>query len=73
MLIYLKDIQYKFLKLILEFLYTRQCDVEEPELLEFFSVGKDLGVIGLPEYMKNYESQRYTFVINSVELVSTNI
>ena len=45
--IYLKDIQYKYLKMLLEYLYTGQCQVEERELQDFLSVGKDLGVIVL--------------------------
>ena len=39
-LIYLKDIKYKYLDLIIKFIYTGQCDVEEPELIQFLKVGK---------------------------------
>ena len=45
--IYLKDIKYKYLNWVLEFIYTGKCDVEEPELVKFLSVGKELGVNGL--------------------------
>ena len=55
-LIYLKDTQYKDLKLIVEFLYTGQCYVEESDLIQFLSVGKDLGVIGLVEKQDNTEA-----------------
>ena len=50
-LIYLKDIQYEYLDLILEFIYSGKCDVEEPKIVQFLSVGKDLGIIGLMEEM----------------------
>ena len=55
-LIYLKDIQYKYLDLIIEFIYTGQCDVEQTEIVKFLSVGKDLGVIGLLEVLDNNEA-----------------
>ena len=34
-------------------LYIRQCDVEQPELVKFISLGKDLGVFGLLEKVDN--------------------
>ena len=54
-LIYLKDIQYEYLDLILEFIYSGKCDVEEPKIVQFLSVGKDLGVIGLLEEFVNID------------------
>ena len=54
-LIYLKDIQYEYLDLILEFIYSGKCDVEEPKIVKFLSVGKDLGVIGLLEEFVNID------------------
>ena len=47
MLIYLKDINYKSLKMIIEFIYTGQCDVGKLDLIQFFSAGKLLKVTGL--------------------------
>ena len=34
-LIYLKDIQYKYLNLIMKFIYIEQCNVEEPDIIQF--------------------------------------
>ena len=48
-LLYLKDVRYKDLELIIEFIYTGQCNVEHVELEHFLSVGRDLRVIGLLE------------------------
>ena len=55
-LIYLKDIKYKYLDLILEFIYTGQCDVEESESVWFLLVGKGLGVNGIQEEIINYDA-----------------
>ena len=54
---YLKDIQYKYLFLIIELIYSGQCDVEELDIVRFLSVGKELGIIGLQEDLViNYDS-----------------
>ena len=49
-LLYLKDIRYSDLEMVLQFIYTGRCDVEQSKLEDFLSVGKYLGVIGLQEY-----------------------
>ena len=41
-LLYLKDVRYKDLELIIQFIYTGECNVELLELKHFLSVGKDL-------------------------------
>ena len=46
-LLYLKDINYRFLHFITEFIYTGQCDIEQQDLVNFLSIGKNLGVTGL--------------------------
>ena len=56
LLIYLKDIQYKYLCSLLEFIYTGQCDIEEPDLEQFLSVGKGFGVNGLFEVIVKIDS-----------------
>ena len=48
-LLYLKDIRYQDLELILQYIYTGQCNVKQLELGHFLSVGKRLRVIGLLE------------------------
>ena len=48
-LLYLKDVRYKDLELIIKFIYTGQCNVEHVELEHFLSIGKYLRVIGLLE------------------------
>ena len=55
-LIYLKDIKYKYLDWIEEFIYAEQFDVEEPELVQLLSVGKDLGVNGILEQIINNDA-----------------
>ena len=48
-LIYLKDITYKDLEMIVQFIYLGHCNVKQLELDRFLSVGRDLEVIGLLE------------------------
>ena len=55
-LIYLKDIKYRYLDWIIEFMYTGQCDIDERELVQFLSVGKELGVNGLLEEIVNNDA-----------------
>ena len=51
--IYLKDIHYKCLKLIIEFIYTGQCDIEEQDIEQFLLAGKNLRVTGLLKELEN--------------------
>merc|ERR1712126_270882 len=46
-LLYLKDIDSNFLERILEFIYTGKCDIEQRNVVEFLSAGKNLEVTGL--------------------------
>ena len=55
-LIYLKVIKFKYLDLVIEFIYTGKCDVEDPELVKFLSVGKELGVNGILEEIVNNDA-----------------
>lgn len=55
-LIYLKDIKYKYLDWIIEFIYTGKYDIKVEELVLFLSLGKELGVIGLLEEIVNYDN-----------------
>ena len=69
-LIYLKDIKYKYLDLILEFIYTGQCDVEESEYVWFLLVGKGLGVNRILEEIVNYDANiTIKDVFNEVESI----
>ena len=49
--IYLKDIDYKYINFIIRYIYTGQCEVEHTELRKFLSIVKDLKVIGLQSQM----------------------
>jgi hypothetical protein len=58
-LIYLKDIRYRELDMVMKFIYLGQCDVGEWELEHFLAVGKELQINGLIEdmnlkYIKEY-------------------
>ena len=48
-LLYLKDIRYKELAMVIEFIYIGQCEVRQSELEDFLSTGNDLKVGGLME------------------------
>ena len=52
-LIYLKDIQYKYLNLIIELIYTGKCDIEITEIEQLLSVGRYLGISGLEKFYHN--------------------
>ena len=52
-LIYLKDIQHKYLDRVIEFIYKRQYDVKELDLVKFYSLGKVLGVNDILEEIDN--------------------
>ena len=57
-LIYLRDVEYKYLNWVLEFIYTGQYNVKEPDLVQFLSVGINLGVDGLlGEIDNNYANK----------------
>ena len=45
--IVLIDLPYKYLELVIQFIYTGRCDVKEKDLLELLDTGKALGVNGL--------------------------
>ena len=49
LLLYLKDIRYKELALVMKFIYLGQCEVRQSELENFLSTGNDLKVGGLME------------------------
>ena len=59
-LIYLKDIKYSHLEMIIKFLYMGQCEVAEDELNTFINAGKDLKVKGLIDqaFETNYSSNK---------------
>ena len=46
-LIYLKDIQYEYLELVIKFIYTGHCYVEESDIVKFLLLGQNLGVAGV--------------------------
>ena len=48
-LLYLKDIRYKELTMVIKFIYQGQCEIGQHELDNFLSTGKDLKVEGLME------------------------
>ena len=46
-LIYLNDIQYEYLELVIKFIYTGHCYVEESDIVKFLLLGQNLGVAGV--------------------------
>ena len=54
-LLYLNDATCKFLKMIIEFVYTGQCDIEQQDLVQFLSIGKYLWITGLLWDLDNNE------------------
>ena len=54
-LIYLKDITYKKLQLIINFIYLRECEVPVVEVNDFIHVAKALLVEGLQEKVQTTE------------------
>ena len=48
-LLYLKDIRYKELEMVIKFIYLGECDVEQDDLEDFLAAGKYLKVSGLME------------------------
>lgn len=48
-LLYLKDISFSRLELILQFIYCGQCEVQQEDLVDFLATGRDLKVNGLAD------------------------
>ena len=58
LVIYLKDIKYKELGMIMKFIYTGECDVGNLEIPDFLAAGKDLQIDGLMEHTdRNYMAE----------------
>ena len=55
-LIYLKDLKYRDLERVLEFMYLGEVEVPEEDLQDFLVAGTELKVGGLIEDNKNYEN-----------------
>jgi hypothetical protein len=58
-LIYLKDIHYKELEMVLKFIYLGQCYVDKGDLQNFLATGKDLEVNGLMKDIQNSPDPNY--------------
>ena len=56
-LLYLKDIRFKELEMIIKFIYQGQCDVGDEELKDFLDTGKALEISGLMENMEMGEEE----------------
>ena len=48
------NITFKELEIIVKFIYLGQCEMDNSELESIFSVGRDLGIIGLIESQENF-------------------
>ena len=51
-LIYLKDVQYYDLNLLLEYIYLGECQVANEDLVNFIKIGEELKINGLVEQPK---------------------
>ena len=56
-LLYLKDIRFKELEMIIKFIYQGQCDVGHEELEDFLDTGKALEISDLMENIKIEEEK----------------
>ena len=55
-LIYLMDVQYYDLKLLLQYIYHGECQVTNEELMNFIKIGEKLQINGLTELSKKPET-----------------
>ena len=56
-LVYLKDVSYKYLDLVMQFIYLGECEVGHEELDQFLNTGKELRVKGLLDTLNPEENQ----------------
>ena len=58
--IFLKDVKYKELEMIMKYIYLGQCEVGTQELTEFLVTGNDLEINSLMEYIEQNYAKDFT-------------
>ena len=68
LLLYLKDIEHKYLMMVMQFIYLGECDVGQEDLTQFLNTGKELQISGLMETLDLEEEEENSFGPMSVNL-----